>query len=82
MRPPTPPAAAPIPAPFLPPDTAPTAAPAPALPPMISASFSHDRLFVCAGSVCFSTMAGDCVISSRVARSLTRTGWSPSLSRT
>src|SRR5207237_850155 len=32
MRPPTPPAAAPMPAPFLPPDTAPTAAPARALP--------------------------------------------------
>jgi hypothetical protein len=35
---------------FLPPATAPIAVPAPALPPMISASFSHDRLFACSGS--------------------------------
>jgi len=47
ISPPTPPAAAPTPAPFLPPASAPMAVPAPALPPMISASFSHDRLFEC-----------------------------------
>jgi len=39
MSPPTPPAAAPMPAPFLPPVSAPMPARAPALPPMMSSSF-------------------------------------------
>jgi hypothetical protein len=47
ISPPTPPAAAPIPAPFFPPVSTPIAVPAPALPPMINASFSHERLFAC-----------------------------------
>ena len=67
-------------APFFPPATAPITVPAPALPPMISASFSHDRLFECAGSACL-WMTGARVISSRVVLLRTLTGWSPSLSR-
>jgi hypothetical protein len=43
MSPPMPPPVAPTAAPFLPPATAPISVPAPALPPMMSASFSHDR---------------------------------------
>src|SRR6266850_1366659 len=41
-----PPETAPTPAPFFPPAIAPMAVPAPAPPPMIRASFSHDR-FLC-----------------------------------
>ena len=76
-----PPAVAPTAAPLRPPATAPMSVPAPALPPMMSASFSHDRFCACGRSGLVSTTAGARVTSSRFARSLTSTGCRPLPSR-